>query len=117
MPRTIDEDAVKLMNLAARAFVGSHDFSGFMSEGSDVDGTVRTISSLTVSKCDNLIEIRISADGFLYNMVRIIVGTLIDVAYGRTKPDDMQGIIASCDRSLAGMTAPPEGLYLNRVIY
>ena len=117
LPRPIDGEAISRMNIAASAFVGTHDFSGFMSEGSDTEDTVRNVTSLTVTKKDSLIEIRITADGFLYNMVRIIVGTLIDVAYGRISPEEMKDIIASKDRSRAGMTAPPEGLYLNRVIY
>ena len=65
----------------------------------------------------DLVEIRIRADGFLYNMVRIIVGTLVEVAFGKFEPRDIPEIIASKNRARAGMTAPPEGLYLNRVIY
>ena len=117
LPRPITEDGIKAMNDAASAFIGRQDFSAFMSEGSDTEDTVRCISSLTVEKHDELIEIRVRADGFLYNMVRIIVGTLTECAYGRISPSDMSEIIKSCDRSRAGMTAPPEGLYLNRVFY
>ena len=117
VPRPITDRGIENMNRAAAHFLGSHDFSGFMSEGSDVEGTVRCISHLSVEKTDDLIEIRVRADGFLYNMVRIIVGTLIEVAFGRIDPDDLSEIIASCDRSMAGMTAPAEGLYLNKVIY
>ncbi len=118
VPRFIDDAAIERMNSAASCFLGKHDFSGFMSEGSDTEDTVRTVSSLKVHRfADDLIEIRVKADGFLYNMVRIIVGTLIDVAFGRIEPDALSDIIESCDRSRAGMTAPPEGLYLNKVIY
>ena len=117
VPRPITDSALEKMNAAASYFLGKHDFSGFMSEGSDVEDTVRNISALTVSRTGDLIEIRIRADGFLYNMVRIIVGTLMDVAFGRIAPDSMAEIIASTDRSRAGMTAPAEGLYLNKVIY
>ena len=117
LPRPINEDGIKAMNDAASAFIGRHDFSAFMSEGSDTEDTVRCISSLTVEKHGELIEIRVRADGFLYNMVRIIVGTLTECAYGRILPSDMSEIIKSCDRSRAGMTAPPEGLYLNQVFY
>ncbi len=117
LPRAIGEAQIEKMRLAARAFIGKHDFSAFMSEGSDVEDTVREVTSLTVDMQGNLIEIKIRADGFLYNMVRIIVGTLTEVAYGRISPDSISEIIASCDRKRAGMTAPPEGLYLNRVIY
>ena len=117
VPRPIDDDAVARMNAAAAYIIGKHDFAAFMSEGSDVVDTVRNVFDLSVVKNGSLIEIRISADGFLYNMVRIIVGTLIDVAFGRISPQDLQDIILSKDRSKAGMTAPADGLYLNRVSY
>jgi len=105
------------MRLAAKQFLGKRDFSTFMSAGSDVTDTVREIQYLTVEKRDDIIEIRIFADGFLYNMVRIIVGTLVEVGFGRILPENIPHIVSSCDRSLAGMTAPPEGLYLNKVKY
>ncbi len=114
-PKTLCEDAIDRMNKAAAAFVGAHDFSGFMSAGSSVEDTVRTVKYLEIIEDGELIRIRIAADGFLYNMVRIIVGTLIDVAAGKIDAGDMPDIIASCERSRAGMTAPPEGLYLRRV--
>ena len=117
LPREIDEQRLSKMRVAASHFIGRRDFSTFMAEGSDVEDTVRHVMSLTIDKTEDLIEIRISADGFLYNMVRIIVGTLIEVAYGRIDPDEIPQIIESCDRKRAGMTAPAEGLYLNHVIY
>ena len=117
LPRDIDDAKLEKMNLAAAHFIGEMDFSTFMAEGSDVVDTVRNVTHLSVEKSGNLIEIRIRADGFLYNMVRIIVGTLVEVAYGRFTPDEIPGIIKSCDRKKAGMTAPAEGLYLNRVFY
>ena len=117
LPRPIGECELSRMKEAAGHFVGKMDFSAFMSEGSDTEDTVRTVSSLTVDKTGDLIEVRIRADGFLYNMVRIIVGTLTEVAFGRIEPSDIPEIIASLDRSRAGMTAPPEGLYLNLVFY
>ena len=116
-PRPITDFAITKMREAAGHFIGRFDFSGFMSEGSDVEDTVRNVSSLTIEKSDDRIEIRIRADGFLYNMVRIIVGTLIDVAVGRILSDDIPAIISSRDRTRAGMTAPADGLYLNKVIY
>ena len=116
-PKTITDDKIKLMNEAAGYIIGKHDFKCFMSEGSDITDTVRTVFSLSVTKTDDMIDIKISADGFLYNMVRIIVGTLINVALGKNKPSDVSEIIESKDRSKAGMTAPPEGLYLNKVEY
>lgn len=115
--RPITDDGLKRMREAAAHFIGKHDFSSFMSEGSDVTDTVREVFDLTVSHEGDLIEIRISANGFLYNMVRIIVGTLVEVAFGRIPPREIPSIISSCDRSRAGMTAPPEGLYLNKVTY
>lgn len=115
--RPIDEAAIAEMNKAANYFIGSHDFSSFMAEGSDVEDRIRCIKSLSVTKNESLIEIRISADGFLYNMVRIIVGTLLDVAFNRKRASDIPNIISALDREQAGMTAPPEGLYLNSVTY
>ena len=117
LPREIDDAKLEKMNLAASHFIGKKDFSAFMAEGSDVVDTVRCVTHLSVEKHGDLIEIRIRADGFLYNMVRIIVGTLIEVAFGRFAPDEIPNIIKSCDRKKAGMTAPAEGLYLNRVFY
>ncbi len=117
LPRYIDGAALEKMNIAAKHFVGKNDFSTFMAEGSDVEDTVRNITALSVTRDGDFIDVKICADGFLYNMVRIIVGTLTEVAFGRISPDDIPEIIASHDRSRAGMTAPAEGLYLNRVVY
>lgn len=117
LPRYISEEQVEKMRVAASYIVGKKDFSAFMSPGSDIVDTVRTVHYLNIDKNGNDIEIRICADGFLYNMVRIIVGTLTEVAYGRFKPSDVERIIASHERKNAGMTAPPEGLYLNKVTY
>ena len=115
--RPISCEMIEKMNEAAKFIIGKKDFRAFMAEGSDVETTVRDVKSLSVKKTDDIIEIRISADGFLYNMVRIIVGTLLEVAFGRIRVDEIEDIIASLDRSRAGMTAPAEGLYLNKVIY
>lgn len=117
VPRFIDDYKLSLMRSAAGYFVGEFDFSAFMSEGSDVEDTVRDVSMLSVERIGEEIQIKIRADGFLYNMVRIIVGTLVECAFGRFLPEDMKKIIESRDRSNAGRTAPPEGLYLNKVIY
>ncbi len=114
-PKPLLPDAVERMSKAARVFVGTHDFSGFMSAGSSVADTVRTIKHLEIIAEGDIIRIRVAADGFLYNMVRIIVGTLVEVGLGKIDPSDMPNIIASCERSRAGMTAPAEGLYLRRV--
>ncbi len=117
LPREIDDAAVAKMRAAAAHIVGKRDFATFMSEGSDITDTVRDVKYLKIDKMGDLIEIRIAADGFLYNMVRIIVGTLIDVAYGRTSAEQIPDIIAALNRSRAGMTAPADGLYLNQVFY
>lgn len=116
-PQDISKDGIERMNEAAKYIVGKHDFSAFMSEGSDVVDTVRTVFSLNVTKKGDNIDIKISADGFLYNMVRIIVGTLVDVGLSKISSSDIPDIINSRDRKNAGMTAPADGLYLNRVVY
>ena len=117
LPKPIDEGHIAKMQEAARHLVGKHDFSAFMSPGSDVTDTVRNVFYLTVEKNGTDIDIKICADGFLYNMVRIIVGTLIEVAYDRLTPEGMHDVLNSGDRRNAGMTAPPDGLYLNKVTY
>ena len=113
-PKTLD---VEKMNKAAQSFVGKHDFSGFMSSGSDVVDTVRTIKYFEVERCGDFVKIRVAADGFLYNMVRILVGTLIEVSEGRVDIDSIPEIIESKDRKRTGFTAPACGLYLNKVVY
>lgn len=117
VPRRLDDDSIERMRSAAGVLVGRHDFSAFMSDGSDVDDTVRNIFYIDISKNDDLIEIRICADGFLYNMVRIIVGTLVEVGYGRFSSGDVEHILSSGERRNAGPTAPAEGLFLNSVNY
>ena len=115
--RNISDEALERMNEAAKHFVGKHDFSAFMASGSSVSDTVRNIVSAKVLRRGDTIEFYICGDGFLYNMVRIITGTLVAVAEGRISPDDIPSIIESKDRSRAGATAPADGLYLNRVEY
>ena len=115
--RKISDEGIEKMQSAARYIPGKRDFAAFMAEGSDITDTVRTVNYLDVSRAGDYIEIRICADGFLYNMVRIIVGTLLDVAEGRISPDAISEIIDSKQRAKAGMTAPAEGLYLNKVNY
>lgn len=117
LPKPIDDAHVEKMQRAADHIVGKKDFCTFMSPGSDVTDTVRNVYYIKVEKNGSDIDIRIAADGFLYNMVRIIVGTLIEVAYDRIDPDEITSIINSHDRTNAGMTAPPYGLYLNKVTY
>lgn len=108
---------IQKMRQASQAFIGTHDFIGFASSGFTVKTTVRTIYSLNVYKDGDIIVIDVTGNGFLYNMVRIIAGTLVFVGGGKIPPDDMADIIASCDRNRAGITAPPQGLYLSEVMY
>ncbi|KRQ87265.1 tRNA pseudouridine synthase A [Caloramator mitchellensis] len=105
------------MQEACKYFLGEHDFSAFRSTGSSVKTSVRNIMLLELIKRDEFITVNIEANGFLYNMVRIIVGTLIDVGRGKIKPNEIKDIIQSKDRKRAGATAPPQGLYLEKVYY
>ncbi len=103
---------------AAWYFIGTHDFKAFQAAGSCTETSVRTISSITVENGqDNLLIIELTGDGFLYNMVRIIAGTLIQVGTGKIKPGDVAGIIEGKNRKKAGKTAPAQGLYLMEVYY
>lgn len=102
---------------ASRYFLGEHDFSAFKSTGSSVKGSIRTIRRLDLVKDEDIIKMYIEANGFLYNMVRIIAGTLIEVGKGRINPDDIPAIIESKERKKAGPTAPAQGLCLEKVYY
>lgn len=110
---------IKKMNEAARLFVGEHDFAGFCrAEGkARVKSTVRTIYALEVTQNKGICEIKICGNGFLYNMVRIVAGTLIYVSEGKRTLGDVQRAIETGSRDFAGVTLPPEGLYLNEVLY
>lgn len=112
--KTLD---VAKMQEAANRFFGTHDFSTFMAAGSVVKSTVRTINYVNVEKKDNLISFEVQGDGFLYNMVRIMAGTLIEVGYGKINAADIDDIILSGNRKRAGKTAPAHGLYLVEVFY
>jgi len=106
------------MRKAAEYITGTHDFKCFESAGGTPrETTVRTISSLTVTDNEEQIIIEVTGDGFLYNMVRIIVGTLIETGDGRKSADDVPGIIAGRSRHAAGFTAPPQGLYLKEIYF
>lgn len=105
------------MKKAAVAFLGTHDFIGFAAAGFTVKTTVRTIYSLDIEKNGDIIGIHITGNGFLYNMVRIIAGTLAFVGTGKIDAQSLPDIIESCDRKRAGITAPPEGLFLSEVYY
>ena len=102
---------------AAAHFVGTHDFSAFMAAGSSQKTTVRTVNYLKVRKDCNNLEFEINATAYLYNMVRIIAGTLLYVGYGKIDPSDIPRIIEGKDRKNAGITAVPDGLYLAAVEY
>jgi tRNA pseudouridine38-40 synthase len=113
-PYPLDIDKMKK---AAAYITGRHDFSAFRATGSAVKDCVRTVFSCEIKKKGKSVEIVVTADGFLYNMVRIISGTLLYVSDGKISADDMPAILESGDRTLAGITLPPHGLYLNRVWY
>lgn len=108
---------VNAMQMAAKHIVGEHDFRSFMTTGPEMENTTRNVHSLEIIKEDNLIKIYIKADGYLYNMVRIITGTLVSVGEGRLSPDSVKYIIAKKDRNFAGPTAPPQGLALYEIYY
>ena len=108
---------VEKMQTAAGYFVGEHDFKGFCSAGGSAKTTVRTIYSAEVEQKENFIVIRVRGNGFLYNMVRIIAGTLIYVGIGKIDPLKMGEIIESGDRTKAGKTAGPSGLTLVKIVY
>lgn len=112
--RDIDAD---YLNKEAQAFVGTHDFSGFCSSKSQVEDTVRTVNAFKVWRENDMVYFKVEADGFLYNMVRIMVGTLLFVAEGKIKEGQLIDIIESKDRKKAGKTAQPQGLYLNKINY
>lgn len=110
----LDVDA---MRQAAGHLIGTHDFAAFSASGGSVKTTVRTIAHATIERDGELIEFSVTGNGFLYNMVRIMAGTLVEVGFGKMKPDDIPGIIAGLDRRKAGRTAPAHGLYLVEIYY
>ena len=109
---------VELLNRAAADFVGYHDFAAFCGAGSDVQGTTcRTIRACAVERRGDLVLFTVEGDGFLYNMVRIMVGTLLEIGSGRAAADCIPAILEGKDRSCAGPTAPAQGLCLMQVFY
>lgn len=108
---------VEAMRQAAGYLVGEHDFKSFCSIKAQVETTVRKIYALTVDKHEDVITIRITGNGFLYNMVRIIAGTLIQVGSGERKPEEIPQILAALDREAAGPTAPAHGLTMIGIEY
>ena len=105
------------LNAQARQFIGRHDFAAFQNSGATVLDTVRTVFDASVTRNGDLIEFSVAGDGFLYNMVRIMAGTLLDIAQGSLAAGSIPEIIASRDRGRAGMTAPARGLMLTDVFY
>lgn len=108
---------VEKMQMAAAYLVGEHDFKSFCSSGSQVESTVRTITDISVEKHGEMISIRVSGNGFLYNMVRIIVGTLMKIGLGVWEPERMEEILNACDRNAAGPKAEARGLTLVEIRY
>lgn len=113
-PRHLDEE---ILRRAARQFVGTHDFSAVRSVGTDVKSTVRTVYYFDVERRGNLIELRVCANGFLYNMARAMVGTVVYAAEGKFKPEEIGKILESGNRTAAGPTVPAGGLYMTKLWY
>lgn len=114
LPHHLDVD---FLHTQAQQFVGTFDFAAFQNSGSSVEDTVRTIFDCSVIRRGDLIEFSVAGDGFLYNMVRIMTGTLLDISQGNLAANSIPDIIASRERSRAGMTAPARGLMLMEVFY
>lgn len=114
VPEPLD---VPMMRAAAEKLVGTHDFAAFCASGGSAEDTVRTMRRLEVEAEGELVEMRLEADGFLYMMVRIMVGTLVKVGHRDLSPEEVGRILDSRERRRAGPTAPPQGLSLVKVIY
>ena len=115
IPEELD---VKKMQEAIKYFEGEHDFKAFKASGTSSKSSVRTIyKAEVIEKPDEKIWIELTGNGFLYNMVRIIAGTLVDVGLGKIKPEEIKDIIESKERTRAGKTLKPQGLYLVSVEY
>ena len=113
-PRHLDEH---VMQRAADCFVGTHDFSAVRAVGTEVRSPIRTVYYFDISRTGDLIECRVCANGFLYNMVRAMVGTCVYAAEGKFGPEDVSAILESKNRTAAGPTVPPGGLYMTRLWY
>ena len=113
-PKHLDE---AVMQDAASRFVGTHDFSAVRAVGTELKSTVRTVYYFDVQRRGDLIELKVCADGFLYNMVRAMVGTVIYAADGKLAPAEIDGILLRGNRTEAGPTVPPGGLYMTKLWY
>ena len=107
----------RVMENAAEHLTGQHDFSAFRAAGCSASSPIRTLKPIIITKTADMVEITLEADSFLQYMVRNITGTLVEVALGRFRPEEVKQMLLSCDRKTAGRTAPPHGLYLVRVLY
>ncbi len=114
VPGNLDLDA---MARAAQLFVGTHDFRGFCSNKQFKKASVRTVRSFAVERLGGEVRLTVTGDGFLYNMVRILAGTLLEVGQGKRAPEDIPAMLAQRDRLAAGQTAPAKGLCLMEVRY
>jgi tRNA pseudouridine38-40 synthase len=113
-PKHLDE---AVMQQAADRFVGTHDFAAVRSVGTDVKSTVRTVHYFDVERQGDLILLRVCANGFLYNMARAMSGTVIYAAEGKFPPEAVTEILEKGDRTAAGPTLPPGGLYMTKLWY
>jgi tRNA pseudouridine38-40 synthase len=113
-PKHLDE---KIMQEAASQFVGTHDFAAVRSVGTDVKSTVRTVYYYNVERKGDIIDLKVCANGFLYNMARAMAGTVVYAAEGKIKPGEIGAILDSGNRTAAGPTVPPGGLYMTKLWY
>ncbi|MBE6981153.1 MAG: tRNA pseudouridine(38-40) synthase TruA [Ruminococcaceae bacterium] len=113
-PKHLDE---KIMQAAASQFVGTHDFAAVRSVGTDVKSTVRTVYYYNVERRGNIIELKVCANGFLYNMARAMAGTVVYAAEGKIAPEEIGAILESGNRTAAGPTVPAGGLYMTHLWY
>ena len=113
-PRHLDEG---IMQAAANEFVGTHDFAAVRSVGTDVKSTVRTVYDYQVARRGDMIELKVCANGFLYNMARAMAGTVVYAAEGKIRPEAIGAILESGSRTAAGPTVPPGGLYMSHLWY
>ncbi len=107
----------EMLDGQAKQYIGEYDFASFCAAGSSVASTVRNVTNASVTRDGDMVVFTVEANGFLYNMVRIMVGTLIDISSGKREKDSIGDIISAKNRDRAGFTAPPHGLYLNKVNY
>ena len=113
-PRHLDE---QVMQQAASQFVGTHDFAAVRSVGTDVKSTVRTVYYYDVERQGEIIRLKVCANGFLYNMARAMAGTVVYAAEGKIRPDEIGALLESGNRTAAGPTVPPGGLYMTKLWY